>query len=102
MSKKYDKEGKLINLLTWQKLFEDSDYKIIKQTELKGCSVSTVWLGLDHRFGSQGKGPLIFETMVFVGDFSEDYCERYETLKEAEEGHERAVDRYEDFNPSLN
>ncbi len=98
MTVKYDKEGKPIDFLTWAKLFEDLDYKVVRMTELQNCSVSTVWLGLDHRFGGSGK-PLIFETMVFVGDFDEDYCERYETLEEAVEGHERAVDRYEDFNP---
>jgi len=97
MSDMYDKEGKLIDLMVWGKLLEDSDYRIINKTRLKGCTVSTVWLGLDHSFG--GDRPLIFETMVFIKDFDEDYCERYTTLEEARDGHERAVDRYEDFMP---
>jgi len=68
----------------------------VRRTQLKGCVVSTFWLGLDHRFGDKGD-PLIFETMVFTDEFESVCCKRYETLKEAREGHEQVVDRYEDF-----
>ena len=50
--------------------------------------VSTVYLGIDHGFEGN---PLIFETMIFGGDFEDQYCERYATLGEAIEGHQRAV-----------
>lgn len=52
-----------------------------------GRSISTVFLGLDHRFFGDGP-PLLFETMMFPG------CEmigRCSTWDEAEEMHERAV-----------
>lgn len=51
--------------------------------------VSTVFLGLNHRWG--GGPPLIFETMIFGGEHDE-YQERYSTWQEAEAGHKRAVD----------
>ena len=60
-----------------------------------GKFVSTVWLGLDYQF-EEGEPPLIFETMVFPmeGNWDEEYCERYSTLEEAEEGHRRIVNKY--------
>lgn len=81
--------------MTWAKLFENKEYKIVKQTTLKdGKRVSTVWLGLDHQFG-KGK-PLIFETMVFPkkADWSELDMDRYSTEKEALAGHKKMVKKY--------
>lgn len=52
--------------------------------------VSTVFLGLDHRFG-EGP-PLVFETMVFGGPLDQD-VDRYTTWEEAEAGHAVLVDR---------
>lgn len=52
--------------------------------------VSTVWLGLNHRYDDGP--PLIFETMVFpTGSFSEQYCRRYATKEQARAGHEAVV-----------
>jgi hypothetical protein len=53
--------------------------------------VSTVFLGLDHRFGGEGP-PLIWETMVFSPGGSDDYCERYATYEEALAGHHKAIE----------
>lgn len=55
-----------------------------------GAYVSTVFLGLDHRFG-QGE-PLVFETMVFGGPLDQEQ-ERYSTWDEAEAGHKAMVER---------
>lgn len=52
--------------------------------------VSTVFLGLDHRFVSEGE-PILFETMIFGGEHNE-YQERYCTWEEAEAGHQRALE----------
>ena len=94
----YDKEGKPIGTLAWAKLFEDKNYRIIKQTTLPNKKwVSTVWLGLDYSF-EESKRPLIFETMVFARKFTKNFeknkklaydldSERYSTIKEAIEGH---------------
>ena len=54
-----------------------------------GIQVSTVFLGLDHRFFGDGP-PLIFETMVFGGPHDEAQ-ERYCSWKAAEAGHKRWV-----------
>lgn len=45
--------------------------------------VSTVFLGMDHGFGGT---PLLFETMVFGGEF-DGWCMRWSTWDEAESGH---------------
>lgn len=49
--------------------------------------VSTVWMGLDYRFGDDGP-PLIFETMIWPeGSQDESDCQRWPTLKDAQLGH---------------
>jgi hypothetical protein len=53
--------------------------------------VSTVFLGLDHSFG--GGTPVLFESMAFGGHHDQEWCERYHTWGEAENGHARMVER---------
>lgn len=92
----YNKQGEKITIEEWCSLLKDRSYKIIKQEELdNGRFVSTVWLGFDYQLEEGGK-PLIFETMVFPSkeDWDGEYCERYSTLGEAIEGHERIVNKY--------
>jgi hypothetical protein len=55
--------------------------------------ISTVFLGLDHRFGDEGP-PLVFETMVFKGSWSGIDMARYSTYEEAEAGHAEMVAKY--------
>lgn len=74
---------------TWGLWFQDITKRRVDYTEFPGGYVSTVFLGLNHRFGP-GK-PLLFETMVFGGPHDE-LCDRYETWEEAEAGHRRAVE----------
>lgn len=71
------------------------DKRVAQDFLAEGFCVSTVHLGIDHRFG---EGPsLIFETMVFrqengkVTSFSDLYCDRYSTEAEAAAGHARVV-----------
>lgn len=80
--------------MQWAKLFESPDErakeKRVAETTLpNGRWVSTVWLGLNHQFGSGP--PLIFETMVFPSesDSGDLDCDRYSTEAEALVGHER-------------
>lgn len=89
----FDKKGKKISFLEWGKLFDDKNYKIVKQETLpNGKFVSTVWLGINHNF-YKDKDPLIFETMVFPeeGNWGDIDCNRYSTLKEAKAGHKKMV-----------
>ena len=51
--------------------------------------ISTVFLGIDHRFGDEGE-PILFETMIFGGEHDE-YQIRCSTWEQAEANHEIAV-----------
>ncbi len=51
--------------------------------------VSTVFLGWDHSFGDAT--PVLFETMVFGGIYS-DYQRRYTTYEDAKIGHEETIE----------
>ena len=91
----FDRRGNSMSLMDWSEKFRDMDYKVIRRTDLPdGKLVSTVWLGMDHNFGSGA--PLIFETMVFPsqGDFGELDMDRYATEAEAITGHEAMVARW--------
>lgn len=79
-------------LMTWAVWFETGDRVVARTTTDKG-DVSTVFLGLDHRFGIEGP-PILFETLVFGGPLA-DEMERYSTYEQAEEGHARMVARVE-------
>ena len=100
----YNRQGEALNLAEWAALLEDlgteearDAYKRVAQDDLpNGRWVSTVWLGLNHRFG---RGPpLIFETMIAQNSEDEDgvhtwldYQRRYATEAEALAGHDEAV-----------
>lgn len=81
----------------WAEDFERRDDRRVARTDLWwGGFVSTVWLGLDHRFVGDGP-PLIFESMVF-GPFSlSDWdMERYSTEAQARAGHDELVRKWAD------
>ena len=85
----YDKAGNPLDDLQLTELrLSDPDYKRVARTQVGKAYVSTVWLGLDHRFGDGP--PLIFETMVFGGKHDQ-HTDRYSTEEEAREGHDRIV-----------
>lgn len=78
------------DVFEWAGWYETSDeQRIVKQTELGGVLVSTVFLGIDHSF-RPGSIPTLFETMVFGGDL-DGWQERYATRTGALDGHEAAV-----------
>jgi hypothetical protein len=76
--------------LRWGRWFENAD-RSVRKTEAFGCLVSTVFLGLDHRYD---KGPpLIFETMIFGPDEHplNEYQTRCSTWDEAVHQHSVAL-----------
>jgi hypothetical protein len=91
----FDKIGQPMAFEEWYRIFEDMTYRRVAETFLpNGVRVSTVWMGLDHRFGGPGL-PLIFESMVFYsGSSSDQDCERYSTMAEAEKGHAALVEKW--------
>lgn len=76
------------NILEWGRMFESSE-RIVAQDTVRGCFVSTVFLGLDHNFGL-GR-PLLFETMIFTPDGDSNYQARCSTWDEAEIEHSIAT-----------
>ena len=78
-------------LMEWARWFEsDFDKRRVARTELPGgVTVSTVFLGIDHNWGSGGM-PVLYETMIFGGRHDE--CQwRCSTREEALERHAAAV-----------
>lgn len=75
----------------WAKHYEEGD-RIIKQEYVGNAYVSTVFLGLDHRYGFKDEPdlPVVFETMVFMENWNGEYQERCCTYEQALEMHEVA------------
>jgi len=73
----------------WAQWFEKADRHVAQSTLDGGVKVSTVFLGIDHRFYGEGP-PLLFERMIFGGPHSQ-YQERYSTWEDAERGHRDAL-----------
>lgn len=80
-------EVKKVDVTEWAKWFGTADRKV-KNTEIEGVRISTVFLGLDHSFGSGP--PLLFETLVFDGPMDGE-MNRYSTWDQAEKGHNEMV-----------
>jgi len=89
----YDLYGMPISMSRWTELFGHERHVGNDYLKLNGhvFHVSTVWLGLDHSWGSGP--PLIFETMIFQQDARDDdmYQVRYSTIERAREGHWWAI-----------
>lgn len=94
MSIKYVLDGHTVvactDLMTWARWLETGE-RVVAKTRLSGSEVSTVFLGLDHRFGDGGP-PIVFETLVFGGVLDGD-GDRYSTWEEAEKGHAAFVEK---------
>lgn len=74
---------------TWLRRRErDQEWRVALDNIGDRITVSTVFLGINHRFGDGP--PILFETMIFGGKHDQ-YQERYSTLDEAVAGHKRAV-----------
>lgn len=98
----YGMDGRRLTLDEFGALFEgDQSQRVVARTDLPGGAwVSTVLLGIDHNFSSEGP-PLIFETMVFAGPEggAELDCRRYATREQAEAGHSELVTRWTGWTP---
>ena len=95
MSEKYilDPQGVPIlceDIMEWGRWFESNDNRKVAQTNIGDARVSTVFLGLDHRFGGHGL-PILWETMIFGGPHDQ-YQRRYTSREAAEDDHRRIVE----------
>jgi hypothetical protein len=79
------------DLITWATWLESvGEGRVVARDLVGDIVISTVFIGLDHRFGDGP--PLIFETMVLGGVLDQE-MERYSTYDEAEAGHQSMVER---------
>ena len=69
--------------IRWATWYESADRRVAWHV-VGDVRVSTVFIGLDHSFGSGP--PQFFETLVLGGEFN-NFQERYATWTEAEAGH---------------
>jgi hypothetical protein len=89
----------------WAATHPDERHAVVSQVGFKDgssgdeVSVSTVFLGVNHRF-IPGQAPLVFETMVFGGTMDNSQW-RYSTWEEAEAGHERVLQQLYKEMPNL-
>ena len=92
----WDRAGEPMGREDWITKMSDDMYKrVALDTFPDGTFVSTVWLGLDHSFGS--KRPIIFESMIFgpwVPD-DDEFQWRYSSEMRARDGHRRIVQAIE-------
>ena len=75
--------------IEWGKWMETANRRVARET-FGDSEISTIFLGLDH--SHLGGKPILFETLVFGGDLS-DEMDRYSTWDEAVLGHKAMVDR---------
>ena len=77
------------DLTAWAIWFEGAE-RHVGYTKRLNVTVSTVFLGIDHNFGSEGD-PVLFETMVFGGKH-DGVCRRSSTWEQAEAQHKAVCD----------
>lgn len=79
------------DLNTWQKSIRNGPTRVARTDITDKIIVSTVFLGLNHRYLSEGP-PILFETMTFGGSRNETMY-RYSSWDDAEAGHNAEVKR---------
>lgn len=76
------------DLFEWAKNMGDISNTVVKKTVIGETEVSTVFLGVDYQCFNGP--PLLFETMIFGGEFDQDVV-RCSTWEQAEEQHRDRV-----------
>lgn len=84
------------DVLTWARWFGDARKRILARDVIRGVLVSTVFLGLDHNWSFTGP-PVLWETMIFDSEGSDQYQERYASRASALAGHARALAAIQDW-----
>jgi hypothetical protein len=92
MTKYYVLKGKTpvpVTLYEWSRWISDNQYtRHVAYTQLGGFTISTVFLGMDHKMQLEPPGSPPVGADLYG---SEMHMERYSTWDEAAAGHERAV-----------
>ena len=87
------KDGKPVrcdDTIEWGRWFENPENRRIAENDVNGVVISTVFLGIDHAYN--GGEPILYETMVFGGEFDRE-CERYRSREESLAGHSEWVEK---------
>ena len=77
------------DLIEWAQGLGRPDWRVGWTQVAPGVTVSTIFLGLDHRHLGQGP-PLVFETAV-MDDYGTEIKQRWSTWDQAQAGHDQAV-----------
>lgn len=85
-----DGEPRAVPLLEWARWFEGGARMLARTTFTSGASVSTVFLGIDHRFAGEAP-PILWESMLFDEAGGADETARYASTAEAIAGHQAMV-----------
>lgn len=91
----YDRLGNRLTSEQWVLLYDQMEYRRIRCTDVGGYRVSTLWMGIDHKFIEAG-APVIFCTTLLVQPTHatphwtrmEAYTTHYTLERFAREGHE--------------
>ncbi len=78
------------DIMDWALWFENTQNRVIRQTDVDEIFVSTVFIGIDNAFFRDGFHQW-FETMVFGGKLDNQQW-HYETLEEAIAGHNHVLE----------
>lgn len=76
------------SVLEWAQRMATIDKRRVAEDIIGRCNVSTVFLGINHQWGSGP--PLLFETMIFGGLVDQELQWRYPTWDTAIAGHQEA------------
>lgn len=79
------------SVAAWGEWYGTTDCSVAR-TDIGESTISTVFLGTDHRFGGNGAAPILWESLVFEGPLK-DEMNRYTSREAALAGHEAIVDR---------
>ena len=77
------------DLMAWGTFMQNAE-RHVGDDHVGEIHVSTVFLGLDHSFGSKNAPPVLWETMIFGGEHDQ-YQERYTSRDAALKGHATAL-----------
>jgi hypothetical protein len=77
------------NAIEWSRWFEDANRHVGYTQITSDITVSTAFLGVDHRYHGEGP-PILFETLIFGGPL-DGQCSRYVSWDDAEVGHRMLV-----------
>lgn len=76
-----DRKGYLLTMEEWLRLFGNDDYRQVGLDKVEGCTVSTIWMGINMPLTEQR-----FETLVTGGPL-DGHQRRYATESAAIRGH---------------